>query len=555
MKGLVAGFSIGILVIVCIVTAAQYTTSLKYPSVTVDIQGQGSVLGDFDTTLWTNQKYMQFRGIPYAESPRGKLRFKAPVARLPWRQIFDATRYGRRCPVITTVSNLTAQELKADLEDCLNLSVFTKDLITKRPVMFYIYGGGFYNGSASDHPPKHLLEKDIVLVVSQYRVGALGWLTTFTHDMPGNAPFMDILLALKWVQDHISDFGGDPDNVTVFGQSAGAAMTSALLLSPKSTGLFKRVIVQSGSILGHWAINSDPRKQTERICEALNCGVCKRNDELYDCLSKATVLDILEVTQAEDFALVINDVYGNLPEHPIELMKSYNRSIPVMTGFTKDDGSFVLATYYDGMKAAIGNMSLVKVRQFADGIMNLVNDRTRLSNNLLTRLLFTPQILNGTAHKEALPAYFDLCTTIYIKSPVIALTTQLKEKNLADIYLYSFDYEGQNTRFGYELGNEHYPFNGGVHHSNDNIYLFSTHSLNDNDTRMAQKMVELWTSFAIDGIPSSSEGPPILPMNSPSGPYFHINNEITISNDVLDELTSTLDDPDNKKIDRENIEF
>lgn len=101
-----------------------------------------------------------------------------------------------------------------------------------------------------------------------------------------------------------------------------------------------------------------------------------------------------------------------------------------------------------------------------------------------------------------------------MKSPVITLAKNMLQKNLAPVYLYSFDYEGSNTRFGYEFGNEHYPFEGGVHHSNDNIYLFSTHNLNAEDTEMAKKMVQIWTSFAIDGKPSFENDIEILPMKS-----------------------------------------
>lgn len=100
-----------------------------------------------------------------------------------------------------------------------------------------------------------------------------------------------------------------------------------------------------------------------------------------------------------------------------------------------------------------------------------------------------------------------------MKSPIIHLAIELFKKHLASIYLYSFDYEGNNTRFGYEFGNDHYPFNGGIHHSNDNIYLFSTHALNEADTEMAKKMVQLWTSFAIQGSPKIINGPDILPMS------------------------------------------
>ena len=98
--------------------------------------------------------------------------------------------------------------------------------------MFYIYGGGFYNGTHEYHPPNHLMEKDIVLVVPQFRLGALGWLSTQTEEIPGNMAFMDVLIALQWVQKYVYIFGGDPKKVTVFGQFAGGVQTSLLTMSP-----------------------------------------------------------------------------------------------------------------------------------------------------------------------------------------------------------------------------------------------------------------------------------------------------------------------------------
>ena len=165
--------------------------------------------------------------------------------------------------------------------------------------MFYIYGGGFYNGSASDHPPRYLLEKDIVLVVTQYRVGALGWLSAFNSEMPGNVPAMDIVLALQWVQQHIRHFGGNPQEVTVVGQSAGAVMTGTLLLSPQTPkGLFRSAIIQSGSVLATWAINREPEKQLARIAEKVGCGQWKNetSQEVITCLQKVNVLTLLQNT-------------------------------------------------------------------------------------------------------------------------------------------------------------------------------------------------------------------------------------------------------------------
>ncbi|XP_061391122.1 glutactin [Musca vetustissima] len=544
------------LVAVLAVSTFHGSSSSTQSSVTVDLPGQGTILGAYGTTSWTNQTFMKFLGIPYAESPSRDLRFKHAVKKLPWRHVFDATTHGRRCPVITTIRELKETELSQDLEDCLNLCVYTKNLTDLKPVMFYIYGGGFYNGSNIDHPPNHLLEKDIVLVVPNYRVGALGWLSTRTENMPGNAPISDLYVALQWVQDYIHLFGGDPKQVTIFGQSAGTTMSGSLLFSPKTPETyFQRSIQQSGSIFSSWAITRNPMEQAERICNAVGCKFCENIDLLYVCLRNVTVPKILEVTEQESFSPIIGDFYGILPREPAELIAELNRSIPLMTGFTKHDGSFVLASVYDGVKAAIGNFSYITVRQFTNIIMDMAKDNTGLANNLLFKMLFTNELLQSTDHKKALPAYFDLTNIVSMKSPVITLATRMLQKALAPVYLYSFDYEGSNTRFGYEFGNEHYPFEGGVHHSNDNIYLFSTHKLNEADTKVAKNMVQLWTSFAITGKPSLENNMEILPMKDEDGPYFHINSDVTNDYDVLKELTVTIDDPENYKLDRPNIEF
>lgn len=211
--------------------------------------------------------------------------------------------------------------------------------------MFYVYGGGYYNGSSQDHPPNYLLERDIVLVVPHYRVGALGWLSTLTEPLPGNAPIGDILLALDWVQRHIQRFGGDPSQVTIFGQSAGAGVTSALLLSPRTSQQhFQRAIVQSGSIFANWALVKDPTEQAQRICKELHCERCEEQEQLLRCVRSASVLELLLATKAESFAPLVGDLQGILPQHPEELLKRRQRAVPLMTGFTQHDGSFVLAS-------------------------------------------------------------------------------------------------------------------------------------------------------------------------------------------------------------------
>lgn len=164
--------------------------------------------------------------------------------------------------------------------------------------MFYIFGGGFFNGSNEDHPAGFLLEKDVVLVVPNYRIGALGFLSLGNEDIPGNVPIGDLILALEWVKDYIKFFGGDAKQVTVFGQSAGAAMLGALLLSPKTPpGLFHRSIIQSGSILSSWGVRKDNIKQIKLLCNTLKCDECTSNADIYKCVRNVSVAKLLEETK------------------------------------------------------------------------------------------------------------------------------------------------------------------------------------------------------------------------------------------------------------------
>lgn len=138
-----------------------------------------------------------------------------------------------------------------------------------------------------------------------------------------------------------------------------------------------------------------------------------------------------------------------------------------------------------------------------------------------------------------------------MKSPVLSLASKLQTRQpTTPVYVYSFEYEGEHTRFGYEFGNDHYPFNGGVHHSNDNIYLFATHQLQLEAQLMAQHMVELWTSFAISGVPTGMQ-----PLSNPSGPYNRLSLNVTVAEDLLETLTATIDDPHNDRLQRQNVEF
>lgn len=200
-----------------------------------------------------------FKGIPYAAPPTGDLRWRAPQPVIAWGGVKDGTSYGAICPQTYNAADEGVGRLPAS-EDCLTLNVFTPDGAQKLPVMVWIHGGGFVNGSgtAALYDGTHLAQQGVIVVTLNYRLGRLGF---FAHpaitaaagdEAVGNYALMDMIQALKWVQSNIAAFGGDPGKVTIFGESAGGVAVNDLMVSPAAHGLFARAITQSG--LGREAV-------------------------------------------------------------------------------------------------------------------------------------------------------------------------------------------------------------------------------------------------------------------------------------------------------------
>lgn len=161
--------------------------------------------------------------------------------------------------------------------------------------MVYIHGGAFERGSSREHPPNYFLEKDIVLVVPQYRLGPLGFLSTNSEEIPGNAAIHDVVLALQWIQTYIHNFGGDRNKITLFGQSAGAALISSMLLSPSiQTNLFHRVILQSGSSFATWVYDFQPEKNARDIAEFCGCNMTDTIKHINKCFMNLNPIHLLE---------------------------------------------------------------------------------------------------------------------------------------------------------------------------------------------------------------------------------------------------------------------
>ncbi|WNV86898.1 carboxylesterase family protein [Umezawaea sp. Da 62-37] len=196
-----------------------------------------------------------FRGVPYAAPPVGAGRFAAPAPPVPWSGVRDATAPGPSAPAPdrrwfgrADLGPLMGVD-RISGDDHLTATVWTPSTAGRAPVMVFVHGGGFVSGtgSAAVYDGSAFARDGIVLVVLNYRLGAPGWLSL--PDAPDNRGLLDVLAALEWVRDNIAAFGGDPDRVTLFGQSAGAMVVSALVVTPAAHGLFHRAISQSGGLV------------------------------------------------------------------------------------------------------------------------------------------------------------------------------------------------------------------------------------------------------------------------------------------------------------------
>jgi para-nitrobenzyl esterase len=290
---------------------------------------------------------LEFRGIPFAKPPVGELRWRWPEPADAWAGVHDATRFGPVAPQAPTPFDaFLGGALSAQSEDCLSLNVFAPPSANgKTPVMVWIHGGAFVIGAGSQslYDGSHLAAHDIVVVTINYRLGALGFLALSPRT--GNQGLADQIMALDWVRRNIAAFGGDPGNVTIFGESAGAMCAGTLLASPLAAGLFHKAILQSGAAhIGH------DRERALRVSHALLTALSLAPHEH----TRAREIPPGEVVKAQSAVLASaqsNDpqqlgrlpfqptIDGELlPELPISAIRGGQaRNIPLLIGTTREE--------------------------------------------------------------------------------------------------------------------------------------------------------------------------------------------------------------------------
>lgn len=295
---------------------------------------------------------------------------QAPQPPKPWNGVRSAKEFGHVCYQFDGLMKAPTH----GSEDCLYLNIYTPDLKPDKPlpVMFWIHGGGFFSGSGNDDffGPEFLVRQGVILVTINYRLEVLGFLCLDTEDVPGNAGMKDQVEALKWINKNISYFGGCPDNITIFGESAGAASVSYHLVSPMTKGLFQKAICQSGAATCWWAKVFEPRKRALKLAQQL--GYKSDNDkELYDFFKSQPVESLVQIktpltyseAQRAGFELHLGIVsekefgdnerffHDNISDY---LNNGIHEGVEVITGYTEDEGVllYVFGEYANMLKQA-----------------------------------------------------------------------------------------------------------------------------------------------------------------------------------------------------------
>ncbi|MCK4286015.1 MAG: carboxylesterase family protein, partial [Candidatus Lokiarchaeota archaeon] len=313
-----------------------------------------------------------FKGIPYAERVVGDLRFKPPVPRKRFPGVFYATDFGPTCPQIISPLVLEAPAPQSE-PDCLNLNICTPSSDqNKRPVMVWIHGGGFDTGSGRIYDGTFLAKRGNVVVVSiNYRLNALGF--SFIPGVTSNVGMLDQITALKWVRNNIENFGGDPDNITIFGESAGGMAVSTLLTMPEAKGLFHRVIAQSGACNPASYRTSEGIDITERVLSEL--GIEKGDIEALRKISAYELVNVRSKVSLENglikpWAFTIAPFIDeeHIPEHPLDLIrKGIAAEIDLLIG-TNLNESTIWKTFNPNFKEADEESLHIRIKTIVESL-------------------------------------------------------------------------------------------------------------------------------------------------------------------------------------------
>lgn len=433
-----------------------------------------------------------FAGIPYAAPPVGVLRWQPPAAAPAWNGVRDATGFGPRC----------VQDPGGDMEhnrytseDCLTLNVWTPPASAeRRPVMVWIHGGAFVTGSGGIYDGARLASRgDIVVVTINYRLGALGFLAhpaLGPAGQVGNYGLLDQQAALRWVRDNIAGFGGDPDKVTLAGQSAGGMSVCDHLVAPGSAGLFRAAIIQSAPCQAQ----ADLATARQRSLEYAATAGCADPDTAADCLRALPVDKVRKPVWYFDIGgeTLTGPVTGSdvLPVDPVTAFRQGRvTGVPVLIGTTRDEFTLFAA-----------------MRYLRDGVRFTAADYPALLAEVFGA--------DAAAVQEHYPLHvFGSAAVAYsaaVTDSAFSCVTDRMARDLAGgapVYAYQFnDREAPAPASMRSL-----PFPVGASHSLDLAYLFTVDGaaapFDTAQRALSDQMIDYWSAFVTGGSPSGAGRP------------------------------------------------
>lgn len=452
---------------------------------------------------------LAFKGIPYAKAPVGDLRWKAPVAAEDSKELKDAKEYGKSSIQYEWHSERIQTPVS---EDCLTLNVWTKDLKEKnKPVMVFFHGGSFaWGGSSIElYSGKHIVEEheDVVVVSCNYRIGMMGFIDF--SDVEGGEAFpdsrelglLDSIESLKWVKKNIAAFGGDPNNITIFGESAGSTLVMCLMASDLTEGLFNRVICESGS--DNLTFTPEQFKESVQVDMLKLASGANTMDELM-ALSEEELIAANELSLDED-DMTVNDYYslplrgGKVVPADISegIAKAKARGVDLLIGTNTDEIAYWVAEMGEipitemDEEGVASNLEIYEDFFIGSNYENICATVTEEENEKID------QYLEKYSDLDDVWAKTKLVTEALFRQPTI---------KIADAYA---DAEGSGKIYTYYFGKKNASFDFfGACHASEIAYVFHNEEESEYSTGydedLADRMCESWVNFAKTGNPSNS---------------------------------------------------
>ncbi|KAK4306049.1 hypothetical protein Pmani_022106 [Petrolisthes manimaculis] len=504
---------------ICVASDPSSTSSVDRVVVTT----KDGLVSGIQQSSTKGHPFYSFWSIPYAVPPVGDLRLQDPVPVKKWDGVKDVSNVPQLCSQISFLSIVARDWVYEGSEDCLYLAVFTpkpSDVKAKLPVMVFIHGGGFLAGGINKYTPYVFMDYDVILVLLQYRVGILGFLSTEDSVMSGNYGLKDQTLALRWIQQNIASFGGDPEKVTLFGQSAGGASVHFHYLSPHSQGLFTRGILEAGTLFSPWAMGSafkEVAQYTGKLFECQNVtGIPsgEASQQLLHCLQQ---VDVEQLTRSIaphilfnfNPALVGPRIDGDyLPATPEELMVQGRHSkASLISGVNAHEGGLFAFPLYSSsymMTSLLENFPVI-------GPASLDLTWEDQEPERLARTIFDHYVGEVRADVDDADHICQLYGDRHFNvghDQVSRLHTLNSISHGSQVFLYTLRHHGQ-----YSFG-DFYSTQVGNHwvtHADELFYQFTGGSTlwtplkSQQDLFLRELMLQLWLNFATTGNPTPDD--------------------------------------------------